>query len=316
VEDIKMRKQITALAALLLSFALVSCNSGDASGTSLSSTGEPKDIQSQQAEISEMPAEPSQGPDNAQARKTGINPNTDDPIASFLPLDNLSHDPIDPETFVWLPPSNNIYFEERRYYFDEESLKTLTNNGLSFYREYNVPFSEPVIATKVVLDNRGLFKGNQYSTAYFAEDNMTYVFVDNELYHTAEHSANWREAGKIDLLSDVMHAFGGTHIYYKTWDGKDKLDELYLGMQEYLGVKCWVFDFKGLKLGQRADQFQRIWVDPSNGLCLRMEMYGVQEPGDVAAVYTVTKYDMNLTEFPEELVPAYEPVNPDDIKEG
>ncbi len=133
--------------------------------------------------------------------------------------------------------------------------------------------------------NRSLGKlYTYYQGQWYNDTNLTY-----EEYAPAEDEYPAIFGAMEDGLLRYLRAFGCEED-----ELGEELMKYYVGDEEYCGVRCWVFDSKGINT-----LYCKYWVDPSNGVVIKAEHYNSSE----AYTEALTVYDLNYTKMEQRLYP-------------
>lgn len=124
-----------------------------------------------------------------------------------------------------------------------------------------------------------------------SEDGREWFCYDSE----ADEMSAWRD-GEYDPLGGIFDSF--EEFFLSTlrayFDDISRLPGYYAGEETVAGVKCWVFDSKGLNAIQL-----KFWIDPANGCCLK---YYDKEDAEVD--FEVLEYNTDYTTWTSDLMPA------------
>lgn len=124
-----------------------------------------------------------------------------------------------------------------------------------------------------------------------SENGSEWFFYDGE----ADEMSLWRD-GDYDPIEGVFDHFeefflSTLRAYY---GDIERLPYYYVGMETVAGVKCWVFDSKGLNAIQL-----KFWIDPSNGCCLKL-----YDKEDNEVDFEVLQYSTGYNTWSSDLMPA------------
>ncbi len=175
--------------------------------------------------------------------------------------------------YVFNPPTDNYYVEYndgiKEMHVGNKYSNIQPEDGYS----YNVDFERE----KIYVPYRG---------KWYEDTNLTYGEYE-DLKTTHPSLFGEMEEGLIHYL----RAFGTEEAELGA-----KLLEYYIGDEAVCGVKCWVFDSKGINA-----TYTKYWVDPSNGAVLKVDHY--QSNGGEGYVYEVVEYNTDYTEMGKEFYP-------------
>lgn len=184
--------------------------------------------------------------------------------------------------YTYAPPTDNYLIKWT--YYDADG----TEGGFDIYARIGQGHTE-------ALGDIGIYHASEDMERYYErawEGEYSYWMLSPGYGYTdwlSDYDENDPNLGECDAMEEYfMHYFRA----YGFEDDEGKLNEYYIGTEEVLGIKCWVFDSKGLNTIK-----MKYWIDPSNGCCLKV-MY---EDGDYAQV---SEYNLNYTEWTDNLAPS------------
>lgn len=170
-------------------------------------------------------------------------------------------------TYAYNPPEDNYYIE----YKEDDSA------GASFFARigdgYTYSLDDGVIGHVDLATGRGWMRSAEYD---WMQEDYTYEEGEAVSFYPA------------DMFEDIFMKYFRAYGFEN-----EKLAEYFVGTEKIAGVKCWVFDSKGLNA-----IYMKCWVDPQTGLTLKYES---TESGDTMEV---TKLNLNYTAWDEGLKPA------------
>ncbi len=173
--------------------------------------------------------------------------------------------------YKYTPPTDNYYIETKEY------IMARVGDQFTYIDKEDTDFS--------------------YHVNYYLEGVWSHWEGEWELSDYYEWGSYEEEKDTPPLIFSEME--DGLLYYLNAFTSDDEsigeaLVDYYVGEETVAGVKCWVFDSKGINT-----LYCKYWVDPSNGVVLKYAWYG-----DVDYEDEILVYDLNYTEMDASLYPS------------